>query len=534
MDPAPGLDRRQFLRRGGSAAAAFGTAALLGPLAGCSNSGPASGGTSSTTGSTRPSGPPDWSALASMLSGQLVLPAAPSYPTNAELYNEKFDGASPAAIAYCRTASDVQRCVGFARAHGVPMAARSGGHSYGGYSSGPGLVIDVTQIDAVVVGGAGTATVGAGARLIDVYSTLGGSGVLLPGGSCPTVGIAGLTLGGGIGVFGRKYGLTCDNLKAMEMVTADAEVVTADAGDHTDLLWASKGGGGGNFGVVTSFTFDVHPIPDIALFTLEFPWGAAADVLGAWQHWMPSQPPELWSNCQLLSSGSAGGSQPLDLRVTGVMAGTASTLTGLLQPLINSVGTSPTYQFVGPESYLRAMLIEAGCSDSSVAACHLPSQNPAGTLSRAAFAAKSNFIESAMPSAGLQAVVEAVAALDQTQPGSGGGMVFDSYGGVINDVDPAATAFVHRHALACIEYSVSWGAGAPAAVMAEADSWLQSAQGQLAPYSRGAYQNYIDPTLADWKQAYYGANLPRLVEVKRAYDPDDIFHFAQSIPTSLS
>ena len=101
------------------------------------------------------------------------------------------------------------------------------------------------------------------------------------------MGIAGLTLGGGIGVFGRKYGLTCDNLKAVEMVTADARVVTADAGSHTDLLWASKGGGGGNFGVVTSFTFDVHPIPDIALFTLEFPWSAAADVLGAWQHWMP-------------------------------------------------------------------------------------------------------------------------------------------------------------------------------------------------------------------------------------------------------
>ncbi len=153
---------------------------MLGPLAGCSSSGPASGGTSSTTGSTRPSGPPDWSTLASMLSGQLVLPATPSYPTNAELYNEKFDGASPAAIAYCRTASDVQRCVGFARAHAVPMAARSGGHSYGGYSSGPGLVIDVTQLDAVVVGGAATATVGAGARLIDVYSTLGASGSSSP------------------------------------------------------------------------------------------------------------------------------------------------------------------------------------------------------------------------------------------------------------------------------------------------------------------------------------------------------------------
>jgi hypothetical protein len=267
---------------------------------------------------------------------------------------------------------------------------------------------------------------------------------------------------------------------------------------------------------------------------LDFPWGAAAQVLGAWQHWMPDTPPELWSNCQLLSSGSAGGAQPLAVKVTGVFAGSATMLSGLLGPLITAVGTSPTYRFVGPESYLRAMLIEAGCADSSVAACHLPSQNPAGTLSRAGFAAKSNYINTAIPSDGLQAVVDAVSQLNQTQPGSGGGMVFDAYGGAINEVAPESTAFVHRHALACIEYSVSWGSGASASVMAGANTWLDGAQRQLAPFSQGAYQNYIDPTLVDWKQEYYGSNLPRLVEVKRTYDPDDIFHFAQSIPTSLS
>jgi FAD/FMN-containing dehydrogenase len=481
-----------------------------------------------------PAGPPDWSALASTLSGPLILPASPTYATSRLLYNERFDATAPAAIALCRSAADVQRCVAFARLHGVPMTARSGGHSYGGYSSGPGLVIDVTSMAGVSPGGAGTAVVGAGARLIDVYSALGSSGVLLPGGSCPTVGIAGLALGGGIGVFGRKYGLTCDNMAGLQVVTADSRVLTVDADHHDDLLWASRGGGGGNFGVVTSFTFDVHPIPDIALFTLDFPWGAAADVLGAWQHWMPGTPPELWSNCQLLSSGSAGGAQPTAVKVTGVLAGTPATLSGLLSPFLTAVGTAPTYRFVGPESYLQAMLIEAGCENSSVAACHLPSQNPAGTLSRAGFAAKSNYIDAAMPQAGLQTVVDAVTSLDQSQPGSGGGLVFDSYGGAINQVQPASTAFVHRTAIACIEYSVSWGPGASEAVMADAGAWLRQTQQQLAPYSHGAYQNYIDPTLSDWKQEYYGSNLPRLVDVKRSYDPDDVFHFAQSIPTSLS
>ena len=113
-------------------------------------------------------------------------------------------------------------------------------------------------------------------------------------------------------------------------------------------------------------------------------------------------------------------------------------------------------------------------------------------------------------------------------------MVFDSYGGAINAVQPDSTAFVHRDALACIEYSVSWGPGASTLGDGRrADSWLGDTQGQLAPYSHGAYQNYIDPTLTDWKAAYYGSNLPRLVDVKRSYDPDDVFHFAQSIPTSL-
>jgi FAD/FMN-containing dehydrogenase len=535
----PLLDRRQFLRRGGSAVAAVGTAALLGSLAGCSDTNSGSAHPTDTTSPTSTThttvaGPPDWSVLAATLSGPLVLPTSPSYATTRLLYNERFDASAPAAIALCRSASDVQRCVAFARQHDVPMAARSGGHSYGGYSSVPGLVIDVTSMAGVSLGRPGTAVVGAGARLIDIYSTLGSSGVLLPGGSCPTVGIAGLALGGGIGVFGRKFGLTCDNMASLQVVTADARVLTVSAEQHDDLLWASRGGGGGNFGVVTSFTFDVHPIPDIALFTLEFPWGAAADVLGAWQHWMPGTPPELWSNCQLLSSGSAGGAQPTTAKVTGVLAGTPATLSGLIAPLVRAVGTAPTYQFVGPESYLSAMLIEAGCENSSVAACHLPSQNPAGTLSRSGFAAKSNYIDAAMTPAGLQVVVDAVSSLDQSQPGSGGGLVFDSYGGVINQTSPASTAFVHRSAVACIEYSVSWGAGATEAVMAAANAWLQQTQTQLAPYTHGAYQNYIDPTLADWQQEYYGSNLPRLVEVKRTYDPDDIFHFAQSIPTSLS
>lgn len=530
----PAMDRRAFLRRAGTASAAIGATALVGAGAACAPTGnqPRSAG-STTTGSTPPTAttvePPQWSALAGMLTGSLVVPGDAAYPGSAQLYNEVFT-TRPAAIAYCATAADVQRCVAYAHAHGVELAARSGGHSYGGYSSCPGLVVDVSSLsDVSVEQGMQQATVGAGAQLIDVYSRLGSSGLLLPGGSCPTVGIAGLALGGGIGVFGRAYGMTCDNIASLEMVTADGTLRTCSPARHNDLYWACRGGGGGNFGVVTSFTFTVHPIPTVTLFTLEWSWSEAASVLDSWLRWMPTTPDELWSNCQLASNGNGDGGGIL--KVTGVFAGSTAACAGALAPLLAAVGATPTYRFVGPEDYMRAMLIEAGCEGSTVGQCHLPSRNQGGTLSRSAFSAKSTFVQTAIPAGGTAAIVNAVEVLGTDVPGVGGGIVFDGYGGVINQVAAGGTAFVHRDAIACAQYSVSYASASPStSVVAAARSWLDHTQATFAPYGQGSYQNYIDPTLQDWAPAYYGSNLPRLMQVKGVYDPDDLFHFAQSIP----
>ncbi len=520
------MDRRQFLRRAGGLGFAVGSSALLG--ASCSrtaSSTPSTMPTSPTT-SAPPAGPPNWAELAGSLAGRLVLPSSPAYQGAKLLYNEQFDGIDPAAIAMCASASDVQRCVDFARSHGVAVAARSGGHSYGGYSLTTGLVIDVASM-ASISPASSSARIGAGARLIDIYDTLGNAGLVLPGGSCPTVGIAGLTLGGGIGVFDRLYGLTCDNLRSLEIVLADGSLVTASAESHPDLLWACQGGGGGNFGIATSFEFGLHPIPaDLSLFTVDWPWAAATDVLGAWMSWLPGVPDELWSNCQLLASGPS-----LMVRVAGVFVGTADTLGSLLAPLESAVGPSPTYRFVGPETYLNAMFIEAGCEGKTLGECHLPSENPQGTLSRSAYASKSSFVTEALSPAGLAAAADALASGAQFAPGLGAAIAFDSYGGAINAVAPSATAFVHRNAIAGIQMSASWGSGTEPA---DAMRWLSAAAAALGPYTTGAYQNYIDPTLANWQHAYYGANLARLVKVKASVDPDDFFHFAQSIPTSLA
>jgi hypothetical protein len=174
---------------------------------------------------TRPA-PADWSALREGLAGRLIRPGDAAYDSARRLYNPRFDGIRPGGVAYCANPSDVAECLAFARRTGVPVAARSGGHSYAGWSSGSGLIVDVARMNGVRAS-SGRAVIGAGAQLIDVYDRLAARGVGIPAGSCPTVGIAGLTLGGGLGVVARKYGLTCDVLESVRIVTADGKIRTS-------------------------------------------------------------------------------------------------------------------------------------------------------------------------------------------------------------------------------------------------------------------------------------------------------------------
>jgi FAD/FMN-containing dehydrogenase len=538
------VDRRQFLRLAARSALGAGAATVA---AACTRGGlrPSGPPRSTPFPTVRPSGsiteasspgpptPADWDALARSLDGSLIRPGDPSYDTARELFNPRFDSLRPAGIVQCGSVADVRRSVAFVREHGLPIAARSGGHSYAGYSSGAGLLCDVGALAGVTVdAGAGTAVVGAGARLIDVYAALAPHGLAVPGGSCPTVGIAGLTLGGGQGVVGRKLGLTCDNLTSLQIVTAAGEVLTCGPDQHADLFWACRGGGGGNFGIVTSFTFEARPLTSLTLFSLHWAWPDAHAVVAAWQGWAPTAPDELWSNCHLLSTADRGpGITPI-VSTGGVYVGSASALSPLLQDLIDAAGVQPTSSSVGTHSYLDAMLIEAGCSGKTVPQCHLPTQDPQGTLAREASKAKSDFFSRPLPGAGIDAVLRAVEAR-QADPrmSTVAGAAFDAFGGAINRVPASATAFVHRDALFLAQYNATWPEDASAGVVRANVDWLNGMYADVHGFADGfAYQNYIDPDLAGWERAYYGSNLPRLSRVKAAYDPDGVFRFAQAIP----
>jgi len=462
--------------------------------------------------------------------GELVLPSSAGYATAVLSYNPVFNGARPAAVAYVEDARDVAEAVGYGRDHGIPLSIRSGGHCYGGWSTGEGLVIDVSRLSTVRVDGS-TVTAGSGTRLVDFYNGIAPSGLAVPGGSCPSVGLAGLALGGGLGVLDRKLGLTSDNMLGAEVVLASGEVVTCSQSTHEDLFWALRGAGGGNFGVVTSMQFSAHPIGDLGLFTLVWEWGAAERVVAAWQHWAPRGPDELWSNCLLLNSQDTPAGTAPAARVTGVYVGGEAALGSLVDGLVSAVGQTPFVHFVGSAPYLHTMLIEAGCDGDTVAECHLPTEVPAGILSRAPFAARSDFVTEPLPQAGIGRLLSLVEARETSPVLSGGGVALDASGGAINRVAPAATAFVHRDALFTLQYSANWNEGDPQNVVTTNHGWLQSAWQSMRPYVSGqAYQNYVDPALSGWAEAYYGSNLSRLEQVKARYDPTNLWRFPQSIP----
>ncbi|MEX3104355.1 MULTISPECIES: FAD-binding oxidoreductase [unclassified Streptomyces] len=491
----------------------------------------ATGCRSTTTGSPTPSfattaltgAPTDWKALASDLDGLLVRPGEAQWAAARQLYNTRFDTLKPTAVAYVAHPEDIRTTLAFARAQKLKVAIRNGGHSYAGWSSGDGrLIVDVSKLNRVRVGG-GTAVVGAGSKLIDVYRALLAKGVTIPAGSCPSVGVSGLVLGGGHGVVSRAYGLTCDSLTQATIVTADGKQLTANASQNPDLFWALRGAGNGNFGVVTELQFKTHAAPQAVTGYLTWSWTKAAAVLRAWQEWGPAQPDEIWS--ALSFSNSPGGTPSVSLAAFSL--GTYGELQNAIDRLTAKAG-APKSVSLRRRSYAQAMEGYAGCSSyTQAASCHrpgtLPGRDPGGKLGRETYTARSDFYDRSLSEAGIQTLLKQMRAVQ----GGAGSVALTALGGAVNRVSPTATAFVHRRSRLLAQYIASWKSGTPGTA---AQSWLNTAHKAMRPYASGAaYQNYTDPTLTDWRKAYYGDAAPKLAKVKQKYDPAKFFTYPQGI-----
>lgn len=494
------IDRAELLRRAGGL--------LLGGALG----GAAAGGGPRPA---RPAGRARLGDLARATRGALVTRSGgAAYAAAREVVNSRYAGARPLAVLRAAGADDVRAAVRWAARGGVPVTARAGGHSYAGYSTrDDGLVIDLGAMNGIRIAPDGrTVQVGAGALLIDVHTALARRGLTVPAGSCPTVGIAGLALGGGVGFASRAFGTTSDNVEALTVVTADGRAVACDARRNADLLWACRGGGGGNFGVATGFTLRTHPVGPASHFFASFGWADAPAVIARWQRWAPEAPDELFSILSL----SAGGPAPR-ITVLGQHLGGEAALRRLLRGL--TVAAAPLSLSTGTSGYLDLQRRWAGCLDRSDASCRRPPRTP--------FAAKSDYVDAPLGARGIRTLTRWIERRQSQASLGSGAILLDSYGGAINRVAPDATAFVHRDALFSCQYLAYWGAAAaaPAAL-----AWIRGFHRAMRPHVSGrAYQNYIDPDLAGWRRAYYGANYDRLADVKAARDPDRLFRFRQAI-----
>lgn len=478
--------------------------------------------------SATPVGPPDWAALASQVKGTVAREGDTSYDTVRVTENPRWDDARPLAVLTAISAADVAAGVAFASKYGVPIALRSGGHSYPGYSAGgatgtkvePSLVIDSRGMKEVTIAADNTVRIGAGASLVQVYDTIGTAGRALAGGSCATVGITGLTLGGGVGVLVRAYGLTCDSLTEVEIVTADGTVKTANATTEPDLFWACRGGGGGHLGVVTSLTFATKPAPDVTMFSLSWPFSSAAAVIKAWQAWAPTADPKLWSTLKLLN-GPAYTSGP-GVFISGTWLGDHAALQAQLAPFVAAAGR-PSRNVSSQHDYRGAMMSYAGCSTIPVAEC---TTDPGGKLSRESFSATSHVAYAVLDDAGIQALLAQVTAAKGVAGIKEGGISMDALGGAVTGIAPDATAFPHRSALMTVQYTATFPNGTDPAPL---DSYVRGFRSALTPaWGEGAYVNYADASLTSPATSYFGDNAARLASIRGKYDPQGFFTQPQS------
>ena len=447
-----------------------------------------------------------WRELTRQLSGQVLRPGDPTFADVARPNNLRYAKTMPAGIARCRTSGDVAQAILWCREHDVPLAARSGGHSYAGFSTTRGLMIDVGSMNAAKFNPAeGTVTIDGGARNGDLYRALRPTNMTMTHGRCPTVGAAGFLLGGGIGFNMRAHGIGCDQLIATDIVTADGKLRTVSAND--DLFWACCGGGGGNFGINTSFTLQTFPTAPLTVFRMR--WTAnAEEVFAALMRALDAAPATLGTRISLGAPTPRQRSEKRDVTVSllGQFKGTARELADILAPVASAQNTE-----IFEKSYWdgQDFLAEPGPPEY--------------------YQERSTFLTGPLDSRALGTAFDWLRRWPGTSVGAD--LRFFQTGGKINERPAEATAYVHRNNRWVMLVGLNWEAHDPPDLLRQNHEWQDAFYQAMLPYGTGgAYQNFVDPSLKDWDRAYYGANLDRLRRVKAEVDREMVFRFAQAIP----
>lgn len=449
------------------------------------------------------------------LTGRVVRPGDNGYAAACLGWNQLYTH-RPAVIVFAQETGDVVNALGWARRNDVAFRVRSGRHSLEGWSSlDDGLVIDVSELKSAVVDPhALTATIGAGLTQQEVVVALGRVGCAVPTGTEGTVGVAGATLGGGFGLLTRSFGMASDHLLAAEVVVAPAgggaAIVQVDATDDSDLLWALRGAGNGNVGIVTSLTYRIHPLPEAVLLTAT--WSGLDELDAIFRGWQ-----------DISVDGRDGLTSQLEIQRDGVSlfavatTGTPSDARQLLAPVL-AVG------------HPQVETARAGWADL-YAQLQIPSdEEPAN------WAFRSQFVYRPFP----PEAVRIIGSFMSRAPTPQCNYFSNAFGGAVRRSEPAGgSAFAHRDALFYAEPGAGWGVRGDAPTVDDPQSreclgWLTAFAAALQPFVDGGYVNVPDPDLPDWATAYWGPHVDRLIAAKATLDPDGVFRYEQSVPTSMA
>ncbi|MUL75208.1 FAD-binding oxidoreductase [Mycolicibacterium sp. CBMA 226] len=444
------------------------------------------------------------------LTGRVVCPDDIDYADAVAGFNLLYTN-RPAVIVFATGTTDVVNALTWARQHDLPVRARSGRHCLEGWSTvDGGVVIDVSQMKSSLIDSASqTATIGAGLNQSEAVAALGQAGFAAPTGTEGSVGLVGATLGGGFGLLTRAFGMACDNLLSAEVVVASAgggaEVIVADKTHHPDLLWALRGAGNGNFGIVTSMTYSIHPLAQ-AVYVVSR-WQGLGDLPGvfeAWQGCAPFLDHRLTSQLEIRRD---------EISMVSVLAsGSEAEALQMLTPML-AVGT--------PQ-------VEATDADWAdiFAGFQIPlDEEPAN------WKFLSEFMSEPFP----PKAVQIVGAYMSKAPTPACNYFTNALRGAVLTREPrGGAAYAHRDALFYAEPGAGWGVrgGTPAAddpLTEKCLTWIAEFGEALQPFSNGAYTNVPNAGMPNWEHAYWGAGVERLRTIKAHYDPANVFRFEQGI-----
>jgi FAD binding domain-containing protein/berberine-like enzyme len=437
--------------------------------------------------------------LASDIVGHVITPDGPEYEGARLIFNRAFD-LRPAVIVRCAGPSDVARALDFAQTKNLPVAVRGGGHSRVGFGMcDHGVVIDLSTMKRVEVdAGKRVARAEAGALVHDLDEATQRFGLATTLGGCPSVGIVGLTLGGGEGRLMEKYGAACDNLLSAQVVTVDGRQVEASQKSNPDLFWAIRGGGG-NFGVVTALEYQLHPVGEVLSGALMYPVGRIPELLQAFVRFLAGAPDEMDAFAQLLPT-----EQGPRLKIDVCYCGDPRMGNDLVRPLR---ALKPQDDTVKVMSYLEA-------------------QSAGGFLQVPVAHFQTNLFLRELGGAAIVAVTTAI----NNAPAKCKAIIVPLRGAV-SRVGLSDTAFTLRQPGYEIDITGVWIAPVE---KADAVRWVQATRDNLQPFAHGVYVNQLGDTSDQLVRSGYGQNYARLVEIKKKYDPNNVLRLNQNIKPDSS